>query len=147
MNRYQAMMKACSNFIDGVGLACNLRLDVAKQVSESNCNKSRIDADVFFRCPKLTSPFPGSSEHVLVKFSGELERKRIQVPARESPALSFDDVLLFPFVQLSLCDDVRWNESGTLIRIEWRCALGIIEFQSHNFFGFSDRISSTRRAS
>ena len=108
---------------------------------------SRGSSPIFFRCPKLTSPTPGSSEHVLVKVLGELKRKRVHVPARESPAFSFEDVLLLPFVQLPLCDDVRWNEPGTLIRIEWRCALGIIEFQSHNFFGFSDRISSTSRAS
>ncbi len=140
-------MKARCNFIDRFGVVFNLRLDVAKQVSKFYCNKAWIDADVLFRCSKLTSPSPRSSEHVLVKVFGKSDRKRVKVLARKSPALALEDVLLLPFIQLPLCNDVRWNESATLIRIEWRCAFGIIEFQSHNFFGFSDRISSIRRAS
>ena len=84
---------------------------------------------------------------MFVKILGKLKREWIDVSAGESPAFSFQDILLFPLVQLPLCGDVGWNEPGALIWIERRRAFRIDEFQSHSLRGFSDRISSISRAS
>ena len=83
-----------------------LRLEIAKQFREFHPDKPRIDPDVFFRGTKVSGSFPGPSEHMFVEVLGKRKRQWIQVSARESPAFSFEDVLLFPLVQLALRGDV-----------------------------------------
>ena len=147
MGPHQPMVKSRGNVIDRIGPVFKLHLDVAKQFREFHSNKPRIDPNVFFTGTKAPGPFPGPSEHMFVKVLGKLEREWIQVSARECPAFTVQDILLFPLVQLPLRGDVGSNEPGAFIGIERRRAFRIDEFQSHSFRGFSDRISSVRRAS
>lgn len=100
------MMKSRGEFIDGIGPMFNLRLEIAQQFREFHPDKPRIDPDVFFSGTKASGPFPGPSEHMFVEILGKLKRKWIQISAGESPAFSFQDVLLFPLVQLALRGDV-----------------------------------------
>ena len=83
-----------------------LRLEIAKQFREFHPDKPRIDPDTLFGSTKASGPFPGSPEHMFVEVLGKLKREWIQISAGESPAFSFQDVLLLPLVQLTLRGDV-----------------------------------------
>jgi hypothetical protein len=80
-------------------------------------NAIAFDADVSFGLPVDARPLPYATEHAPMKSAqgGFIEEVAL---AREDPAISFCNILLFEFVELAAKGDVRGNEAFAFLRGE-----------------------------
>ena len=120
-------MKANRKFVGSVGSAFQPIPYIAQQASQSFADVVVRNADVLFAGSVDPGPSPGLIKHAPVKIPYIGFNERIipaEIVVRESPGISFDNILPFPFVELFFGREVR-NEVRLFFRGEGCVSLAL----------------------
>ena len=116
--------------VERIALVFGLIGHIVTQLFDFHLDVHRVHADVLFCRSEFPRPPPGASEHLFVKFLDEFERQDVFPHTRKCPAFSFENVFLFPRVQLTTVNNVLRDQTLRFIRIEGgsagECSQGLI---------------------
>lgn len=127
VNHHQAVMKANRKFIGSIGSVFQPVACIAEQTGQSFADLVVRNADALFAGSINSCPSPGLIEHAPVKVPYIGLDQRItpaEIVGRESPGISFENILPFPFVEFFLGREVR-NEIRLFFRGEGCVSLAL----------------------
>lgn len=110
VNHHQAVMKANGKFIGGIGFVFQPIACISEQAGQSFADLVVRNANVLFAGSVDSCPSPGLIKHAPVKVPYIRLDQRIipaEIVRRESPDISFENILSFPFVEFLLGREVR----------------------------------------
>ena len=116
VNEDKSVVESCCNFIRLIGRMLDPVSDIIYKVFQRNLDHVGINAYVLPGFSVLSCPFPNPAKHTFVQVIQKFEAKYRAI-AFIAPALGFNDINLFSFVEFSAQCDVRRNKAFKLF---WR---------------------------